>query len=188
VDWTLEQWAKSDMIGQNWYVDKLPWVNFPILSLHNYIAFTMQLSLFHPPPIMILQRMTRMLTNNFSGPLQTADLEAAKETLRQKCLIGLTTKMEESISRIEMFFGWKPKDLHRNGHLVPGSECRNQYFGNRGVHLNKNKHPPVVPGSDTWRVLEEVNRFDLPLYQYAVQLFDEQAKLFASRESGSSFH
>lgn len=43
----------------------------------------------------------------------------------------------------------------------------------------KNRHDPIVEGSDAWEKLKEQNTFDLRLYEYAEQLFIAQRKLFA---------
>jgi len=141
VNWTLEEWAQSQYIGQNW--------------------------------------VTRMLANKQSGPLNDGDLQLAKEILRVKCLIGLTSKIEESIGRIEAYFGWSPKDRQKTpSRFISGIECKEQFFGQHGTHVNRNRHPDVLPDTETWRILESVNTFDLPLYHYAVQLFEEQSVLF----------
>ena len=51
--------------------------------------------------------MVRMLTGFMSGPLDIIHLNAAKEILRSKFLVGLLEQKTESFRRFEEFFGWK---------------------------------------------------------------------------------
>ena len=44
----------------------------------------------------------------------------------------------------------------------------------------KNKHDPVIKGSEAWETLYKQNTFDIRLYEYAQALFDAQGKIFHS--------
>ena len=43
---------------------------------------------------------------------------------------------------------------------------------------NKHSHAKIVPGSPEWQAFASINRFDIPLYVYATQLYEEQGKMF----------
>ena len=76
--------------------------------------------------------MVRMLTGCMSGSLDVIHLDAAKEILRSKFLIGLLDEKTESFRRFEEYFGWKfPSPVSQT--------CKNNmyYF----EWLSKNPHP-----------------------------------------------
>jgi hypothetical protein len=121
-----------------------------------------------------------------SAPLAQVDLDVAKEILRRKCIVGLLGEKGESMKRFEKFFGWDAGASRdyidaTELHAAPGAsrwknakdeECRDRllYWG----WINKNKHPTVEEGSGVYRLLESRNRYDIELYMYARQLFEEQ--------------
>jgi hypothetical protein len=144
TNWTLDQWAQSHYIGENW--------------------------------------MTRMLVNKHTGgKLTDEDLILAQNILRTKFIVGLTSHMVESIRRIQKYFQWDlPTYLPNHKPPLSGSQCYEQFYGESAQKkINTNPHhPKVLPNTDTWNILERVNNYDLPLYQFAVQLFEEQAQLF----------
>ena len=132
-------------------------------------------------------------------PLTREDLDVAKEILRRKCVIGLLEEKGESMKRFEQFFGWNA-DVHRTSLFlfedeetakaleaarwknVKDEECRD-----RLLHWNwegKNKHPSLDENGGTgsggsnskslYNLLESKNQYDMELYMYARQLFEEQ--------------
>ena len=113
--------------------------------------------------------MTRFLSNQLGGEL-TEDHEAiAREFLRRKCLIGLLSHKATSMERFERYFGWR----------IVGQKmehCQDQLLNWNWP--SKNKHPRLKEGGVVWRSLEDNNAFDLRLYHYAHELFQEQSVLF----------
>jgi len=84
-------------------------------------------------------------------------------------LIGLLDSKTESFRRFEEYFGWKfPSPVSQT--------CKNNmyYF----EWISQNPHP--VPESDDSVVslIRIMNKFDVALYEYAKQLFEEQSALF----------
>mmetsp|Transcript_30347 Transcript_30347/g.44316 ORF Transcript_30347/g.44316 Transcript_30347/m.44316 type:complete len:278 (+) Transcript_30347:396-1229(+) len=98
--------------------------------------------------------------------LTNDDLELAKDILRQKVLVGLITQIEESVNRFDKYFGWT---LRQEEH----PECFERFI-RQGENINEHEH--VQEGSDTWNKLAELAKYDVQLYEYALQLFDEQGK------------
>jgi hypothetical protein len=126
--------------------------------------------------------MVRMIVDKLNNierqPLVPEDLLIAKELLRKKCLVGLLSNMEESIARFETYFGWPLQDLYIRGQFkMTGDDCKRQYFAGE-TKENSNKHPKILPGSDTWNLLSKAARYDMQLYSYAVELFEAQKSLF----------
>eukprot|EP00578_Thalassiosira_sp_NH16_P025628 CAMPEP_0181100888 /NCGR_PEP_ID=MMETSP1071-20121207/13446_1 /TAXON_ID=35127 /ORGANISM="Thalassiosira sp., Strain NH16" /LENGTH=496 /DNA_ID=CAMNT_0023183673 /DNA_START=99 /DNA_END=1586 /DNA_ORIENTATION=- len=115
--------------------------------------------------------MTRFLSNTLSGELTPEHEAIAKEVLRTKCLIGLLSDKTETMKRLKVFFNFKSVDRTQRR-----EECQEKllYWDWPG----KNRHELVVQGSEAWDTLYKQNTFDLRLYEYAVQLFGAQGKLF----------
>lgn len=108
--------------------------------------------------------MTRFLTNKMEGPVETEDVILAREILRRKFVVGLLTDMTESIMRFNTFFNWKLNN--------------DQY--NCAIHTtaNNHPHPSINEGSPEWNALMEENKYDMELYLYAIELFQQQSSLF----------
>ena len=110
--------------------------------------------------------MVRSLTNKMVGPLSSDDILVAKEILRRKCIIGLLDRMEESIIRFHSYFGF--------GDEAALGCARRQFAAGSG--RNSHSHPKLNRDGETWKILEQKNEFDLILYEYARQLFEDQGK------------
>ena len=112
--------------------------------------------------------MTRFLTNELTkGELTEHDLEIAKEVLRQKCLIGLLEEKGETFERIQKYFGWRPKNDEEQGCLEKKLEWS---------WPMKHKHPEIEEDSKEWRLIVAANKFDMKLYNYARNLFEQQGR------------
>lgn len=128
---------------------------------------------------------TRMLCGKRDArvPLTPDDLDKAKETLRRKCIVGLLEEKGESMRRFERFFGWdgtgmeEEKKKKTNGDDVDVPVLKDGECKDRLLHwnwVNKHKHPRLEEGSSAYRVVESKNAYDMELYMYARQLFEEQ--------------
>lgn len=122
-------------------------------------------------PYMEQDWMTRSLVGKYTGNLDDDDLATAKELVSTRMWVGLITEMEESINRFGAVYGWNQ--------LEKWDEC----VGNKAHHgSNMHKHPKVNPKSDTWKLLQETNMYDLQLYNHAVSTFEEQGQFFTDFE------
>ncbi len=113
--------------------------------------------------------LVRYLTNQVTKPyVDERDLNLAKEILRRKCLVGLTSKKEESIARFEKYFGW-----HLN------NEADKKCLDNKLKREWTLKHPHgnVEEGSELWDLIASHNYYDMQLYDYAKILFAQQVTL-----------
>ena len=129
-DWTLEQYATSDVVENNW--------------------------------------MTRQLSNQLGGELTDGDLQSAMEVIRSKTLVGLMSKIEPSMTRFEKFFRWTYRVNPANQEI-----CRERMMGG-GSNSNKANKKPLAEGDEAWGLLALQNNYDLQLYAYIENLFDEQ--------------
>lgn len=114
--------------------------------------------------------MTRFLINKMSGPIERIEVDIAKEILRRKVLIGLVVDVEGSVDRFNKYFGY-------DNNPPPTKERQNCMDNFLKSGSNKNVHAPVDEGGMAWRILRSNNLFDLELYEYALQLYEEQGKL-----------
>ena len=112
--------------------------------------------------------MVRILVNKLMGGVHDDDLMVAKEIMRDKCVIGLYDNLSESIGRFESYFHWKFGSNDQK-------KCQDDLL-NHGV--NRNKHPAIDETSEAYQVLYQNNELDIQLYEYVVQLYDEQGYWF----------
>jgi len=117
--------------------------------------------------------MTRFLTNELTkGELTDHDLEVAKEVLRQKCLVGLLEEKGETFERIQKYFGWRPKNENEQNCLEKKLEWA----------WPMKLHSTIEEESRAWRLIVTANNFDMKLYAYAKDIFEQQGQqLFPPR-------
>ena len=101
------------------------------------------------------------------------DLQLAMRTLKSRFVVGLMDNMEESIHRFNTILGIDET-------LETSNDCMDQYFGHGTLKSNSNSHPKVSEGSQAWKALAEANPLDIKLYEFIIQLFEEQRELIES--------
>lgn len=130
--------------------------------------------------------MVRMLVGKSNRDvLTTEDLELAKEIVRTKFVVGLMDSFDESVHRFNVFLGVDESDA-RNQQCIgqfTSSEGDSHASANRKVIATKNQwnsysHPDVEFGSPAWVSLSKIHFFDILLYRYVREVFDEQRALF----------
>lgn len=108
-----------------------------------------------------------------------ADLRIAVRTVRQRFIVGLTTDMEESIHRFNIFMGIDESENLNN-------QCMDKFFGHGVKKSNSNSHAKVDEGSPAWEVLAQDNSFDVRLYEEVVKTFHDQTEVIRSYASASA--
>lgn len=97
--------------------------------------------------------------------LTDAHLETAKDVLRRKFLVGLTSEMAESWRRFRSHFGWEES-------TNPDAESCMKTMTEAGGGVNRNdRNRGIERGSAEWDAVASVNAFDVRLYEYTVELF-----------------
>ena len=114
--------------------------------------------------------LVRFLTNKLTEHLSRDDLDVAKEILRRKVLVGLLVDVKGSVMRFNKYFGWDHLNLTEQQ-----QSCTEKYMSGGS---NTNKHDGIEEGGPGWRILRANNLLDLELYEYALQLYEEQGKMF----------
>jgi len=99
------------------------------------------------------------------------DLELAKRTVRNRFIVGLMTEMEESVHRYNAVMGIDEEEDNN------GRKCMQSYFGKGVRKQNSNSHAKVEKDSPAYQLLVEKNQLDIELYEYVLQIFDQQEDL-----------
>ena len=105
----------------------------------------------------------RSLTNDKSGELTEDHFVVAKGILARKFLIGIAEYFEETVRRLETYYQLdKPDDercIRRYSRILEGA----------------NSTSTLVRGGEEWNRIAEMEKFDIMLYYYALELFTKQA-------------
>jgi hypothetical protein len=120
--------------------------------------------------------MTRRLIHEMDPQYKVTegDLRLAKEILRQKALLLLTSNMDQSAFRMNQYFGWSTTGDQRF--------CIEQY--SHREHVNKNPHPVPSKDSPEWAAIRDKNLLDVELYRYALSLYHDQQGPFLYEKFG----
>lgn len=111
--------------------------------------------------------LTRTLVNKSDrAELTNDDISKAMDLVRQKILVGLLSKKEETMERYEKYFGWKYTIQPTNQ-----EKCRTKLMKTMPGELNDRP----TPGMPAYDLLANENMYDLQLYEYVETLFKEQA-------------
>lgn len=111
----------------------------------------------------------RSLTNNKRGELNEEHVMVAKGILASKFFVGISDYLEETIKRLEIYYGWSEDKS-------PG--CVETHF----KKYEKEKNPHMIErGSDEWNLITDKDNFDLMLYYYALELFAKQGSTMFHR-------
>ena len=119
--------------------------------------------------------MVRYLVNQIEGDFA---LDLAKIVLKRKFLIGFLEEKEESIKRFQSFFGWEKSDDSR-AKTEAQSFCVSRILDN-GINTNSDRYHIPKKGTQEYSLIAHQNQFDIKLYNYAKELFDEQTSQFGS--------
>jgi len=85
-----------------------------------------------------------------------ANFELAKQRLEQMAFLGLTERFQDSLFLLSYTFGWRP--ILNTLHLNPGLKSGNT----------------IDPSSRVIAMIKEHIVFDIPLYQFGEQIFDQR--------------
>ena len=128
--------------------------------------------------------MVRLLSDERDGGgLRQEHLEMAQHVIGQKCTVGFTDRLEESVRQFAKFLKWddsvaliKVRDCL--GDLLAAKEYETKSpFGWRAP---VSKHPKYGEGSTVWEILEKKYDMDVELHKYSNNLFNSQS-LYVAR-------
>ena len=111
--------------------------------------------------------MIRHLIDKRTDMLSRRDLNTAKEIVRRKIVVGLVLDVRSAVERFLTTFGWDYNALDQEQR-----ECMDAHLSTGGS--NQNTHEALEEGSIGWKILRANNLLDLELYDYVLQLYEEQ--------------
>jgi len=112
------------------------------------------------------------MVKKLAGKLQNItateiDLNFAKKTIKNRFVVGLVNDMEESIRRFDVIMGINDKTKFYES-------CNREYFRGGKKEKNSNAHPYIGADRYTYKLLAEQNDLDVQLYNYILELYEEQ--------------
>ena len=120
---------------------------------------------------------TRFLTHEYTGQLTEEHVVMAKEVMRRKVVVGLIDKFGDSLKRFELYFDWWQTKIKSD----PESKMKCQQ-ARALASQNHLHHPDPLGSSAAYVKLANLNWADLQLYNYAIELFDEQQALVNGKD------
>ncbi len=122
--------------------------------------------------------MVRFLVGKPTGLVDEHDLDEAKSILREKCWIGLQTRVSESVNRFGAIFGW-------NQH-PKWSSCVDEFQEGRKRSNSNAKKQVINRDRDEWVLLSEINALDMELFAFAHRLFHGQTRKYFPQASNGT--
>ncbi|KAL7529109.1 hypothetical protein ACHAWF_002840 [Thalassiosira exigua] len=109
------------------------------------------------------------------------DLRAAMRTIKKRFVVGLLDRMEESVRRFNAVMGINDRETEVKN-------CMDHFFHHSVVikRTLQNPHATVLPGSPAWKALAKTNALDVRLYEFILDLFDEQEEIIEKYRRSSS--
>lgn len=123
--------------------------------------------------------MCRFLANRMTGELTKDDLEQAKEILKTKFLVGFIDDLEESVTRIMKYNGWRYSEDETDA--MREEDCIKDMVTS-GSNVNEYEYEIPTRGSQAHALISWQTQFDSKLYAYAKEIFDHQTKEWGSKE------
>jgi len=119
--------------------------------------------------------LTRTLTNEYVKYLGIEDVELAKLVLREKCIVGLSERLEESFDRFAKYFQWDMLNVQHQ-------KCAREVLklSEKSAEQTEREESDVVKvtipekGTHDYDLLTTKNSMDMLVYKYAQELFQEQ--------------
>ncbi len=139
-------------------------------SSTNIVFSSMTIEEYVNSPFVEDNWMVRVLSNEMEGDLKQEHLDLSKHILGRKCIVGLTEDFVESVRRFSKYYGF-PQDL--NCEKGGGLEISEHIQSGNFTFLPK--FPEVKKGDAVYKILQEKNKYDIELYEYAKGLYQTQA-------------
>lgn len=99
-----------------------------------------------------------------------SDFASARRTIKKRFIVGLTDQMKESVHRFNIVMGINETEDDKRqcmDHFFRGSVAAKRKSDNENPHK-------VAFGSATWNAFAKRNALDMKLYEYILEVFEEQ--------------
>jgi len=154
--------------------------HYTVTTNNEYFVRNMGLEEYAHSSFMDKDWMVRFLIDKQQGHLDEDDLKMAKEILRKKCLIGLHENIQLSLDFFEEYFGWYSEKGEFNKKVHDHCRAKLMEIEEDRAREVFERVGPVQRGSDIYKIIVELNSWDMKLYWYAYDLFTEQQVWFAT--------
>merc|ERR1711862_454603 len=109
--------------------------------------------------------MTRLLSQGLREELSMKHVEMAIKLLEDHCIVGLYNDMPTSINRVLDTFHW---DESAPGGRLGTMNCLEEFYKTEFVN------DLVVEGTEEWKLLVQINKYDMILYENILQIYEQQ--------------
>jgi hypothetical protein len=120
----------------------------------------------------------RFMTGHMEGEIKKEHLEEAKEILAKKFVVGFMDDAEETVYRIMKYFDWAFEE-DENVRMQQEDCIKDLITGRANKAVVKYDIPKR--GSQAQALIKWQTQFDIKLYEYARELFEQQTKHFGSK-------
>lgn len=120
--------------------------------------------------------LVRYLNNIRFENVTEEHLNTAREILLRKCIIGLYDKIEESMARFQVIFGWGVPPDQENAYHVCAQGM--EHAAKSRESMMSSFFEDTTEGSKIWNFFDERTKLDQELYLFAQQVYDKQKALF----------
>jgi len=145
--------------------------HFVITKTNDPVVSNMTLTEFVSSSEMDKDWFTRFLVNKRHEGLNIDDLQLAKEIIRRKCVVGIHEDIDTSMKHFDNYFGWKTNgkayDMCSKAIIAKERSRARDTYARIGM---------IKEGDPVYETIVRLNNFDMQLYWYAYDLFEEQKK------------
>jgi len=111
------------------------------------------------------------------------DLEAAKELIQSKFIVGLMNQFGESVHRFNLLLGVDENDSNNKQCLSEFAQGDDSRKAKKRDLSNRNSYTKAQEGSKAWNMIADINSLDVELFSFIEEQFLMQKKLFEQYES-----
>lgn len=113
-----------------------------------------------------------------TAELGPQDLNVAKEIIRNKFIIGLMDRYQESIHRFNAFLGVDESSPRSQQCMEEFTEAKSSNKRGKKNDGNSYEHPEAKEGSPAWKSLAEIHSYDVELFKFIRKEYGQQAHLY----------
>jgi hypothetical protein len=113
-----------------------------------------------------------------TAQLGPEDLNIAMEIIRNKFLIGLMDRYNESVHRFNKFLGVDESSPRSQQCMAEFTEAKASNKRGKKNDGNSYEHPEAKEGSPAWKSLAEIHSYDVALFKFIRQEYGNQAHLY----------
>lgn len=115
-------------------------------------------------------------------PVDTNDLEFAKEMIQTKFIVGLMNQFDESVHRFNLLLRID-ENVSKNKQCIQDFIHTDKKESKKRDLSNRNSYTKATEGSPAWAMLSDINSLDVALFTFIEEQFIAQRHLFEQYEA-----